>query len=92
LKQKLDSNDRFVLLDVRSEMEWQEARLNTPRARLIPLPELRKRLGELSPDDEIIIYCKTSLRAYKAQRILDGAGFKNVRFVDGSLDAWPYEL
>ncbi|MHB8105803.1 MAG: rhodanese-like domain-containing protein [Dehalococcoidales bacterium] len=34
--------------------------------------------------------CRTSIRAYQAQRILAGAGFKNVRFMDGSISAWPY--
>ncbi len=92
VKQKLENGESFVLLDVRSEIEWKDERIDGEQVRLIPLPELRKRIGELSPDDEIIIYCQTSVRAYQAQRILDGAGFKNVKFMDGSLAAWPYEL
>jgi rhodanese-related sulfurtransferase len=32
------------------------------------------------------------VRAYQAQRILEGAGFKNVKFMDGSIAAWPYEV
>jgi rhodanese-related sulfurtransferase len=47
-------------------------------------------MSELSKDDEIVVFCRTSIRAYQAQRILDGAGFKNVSFMDGSLSAWPY--
>jgi rhodanese-related sulfurtransferase len=73
-------------------MEYQEQRIEAGQVKLIPLPELRKKLDELSPDDEIIIYCLTSIRAYQAQRILDGAGFKNVKFMDGSLAAWPYDM
>lgn len=90
-KDKLDKDDTFVLLDVRSPMEYQEQRIESRQLKLIPLPELGRKLGELSPDDEIIIYCRTSIRAYQAQRILDGAGFKNVKFMDGSLAAWPYD-
>ena len=41
---------------------------------------------------EIITYCHTSIRAYSAQLILDGMGFKDVKFLDGSWAAWPYEL
>jgi NADPH-dependent 2,4-dienoyl-CoA reductase/sulfur reductase-like enzyme/rhodanese-related sulfurtransferase len=92
VKQKLENGDRFVLLDVRSEMEWKAEHIDGEQVRLLPLPELRRRLGELSPDDEIVIYCQTSIRAYQAQRTLDGAGFKNVKFMDGSLAAWPYDL
>ncbi|MBN1161530.1 MAG: FAD-dependent oxidoreductase [Dehalococcoidales bacterium] len=91
LKRKLDKNKKFVLLDVRFPMEWKEQRIETPQTKLLPLPELYKRMNELDKDDEIVIYCKTSIRAYQAQRILNDAGYKNVYFVDGSLDAWPYE-
>ncbi|HUT68900.1 MAG TPA: FAD-dependent oxidoreductase [Dehalococcoidales bacterium] len=91
VKQKLEEGDRFVLLDVRSPMEWQEQRIEAEQTRLLPLPMLRRKLGELSMDEEIVIYCHSSVRAYQAQRILDGAGFKNVTFIDGSLAAWPYE-
>lgn len=91
LKRKLDKNEKFVLLDVRFPMEWKEQRIEAPQTKLLPLPELDERMSELDKDDEIVIYCKTSIRAYQAQRTLDDAGYKNVCFVDGSLDAWPYE-
>jgi NADPH-dependent 2,4-dienoyl-CoA reductase/sulfur reductase-like enzyme/rhodanese-related sulfurtransferase len=89
---KLENDDRFVLLDVRTPPEWQERRIDAGQVRLLPLDELRGKLGELSVDEEIVIYCRTSIRAYQAQRIMDGAGFKNVKFMDGSLDAWPYAV
>ncbi len=92
VKKKLDNDERFVLLDVRSLQEWKTERIEAPQVKLLPLPELRHRLGELSPDDEIVITCRTSIRAYQAQRILDGAGFKNVKFMDGSVAGWPYQL
>ncbi len=91
VKNKLEKGDRFVLLDVRSPLEWTVQRIEAEQVRLIPLTELRRRLGELSRDEEIVIFCRTSVRAYQAQRILDGADFKNVTFMDGSLDAWPYD-
>jgi NADPH-dependent 2,4-dienoyl-CoA reductase/sulfur reductase-like enzyme/rhodanese-related sulfurtransferase len=92
VEKKLENRERFVLLDVRSPQEWKAERIEAEQVKLLPLPELRHRLGELSPDDEIVIFCHTSIRAYQAQRILDGAGFKNVKFMDGSLEAWPYEI
>ncbi len=91
VKSKLDKGKKFVLLDVRSPAEWQAQRIEAPQVKLLPLPELRQRIGELAKDDEIVVLCRTSIRAYQAQRILEGAGFKNVRFMDGSLSAWPYE-
>ena len=91
VKSKLDKGEKFVLLDVRSPMEWKAQRIEAPQVKLLPLPELYRRMGELSKDEEIVIFCRSSIRAYQAQRMLDGAGFKNVSFMDGSLDAWPYE-
>jgi NADPH-dependent 2,4-dienoyl-CoA reductase/sulfur reductase-like enzyme/rhodanese-related sulfurtransferase len=88
---KLDNNDDFVLLDVRNEEEWKMVHFDVHQAQLLPLPELRKRLGELSPDDEIVIFCHTSVRAYQAQRLLEGAGYRNVKFLEGSLSTWPYD-
>jgi len=90
VKNKLDKGEKFVLLDVRSPLEWKAQRIEAPQVKLLPLPELRKRMGELSREDEIVILCRTSIRAYQAERILDGAGFKNVKFMDGSMAAWPF--
>lgn len=92
LKKKLESEDEFIFLDVRSPEEREERRIEATQEKLIPLPELRTRLHELPVDAEIVVYCRTSIRAYQAQRILDGAGFRNVKFMDGSISAWPYEI
>jgi NADPH-dependent 2,4-dienoyl-CoA reductase/sulfur reductase-like enzyme/rhodanese-related sulfurtransferase len=89
---KLDSHGDFVLLDVRSNMEWKNERIDAPQVKFIPLTALYQRFHELSPDKETIIYCLTSIRAYQAQRLLDGAGFQDVKFLDGSLATWPYEI
>ena len=89
VKNKLQRGDDFILLDVRSPGEWETCRIEAPQARLIPLRELRRRLDELPKDAEIVTFCQTSVRAYQAQRILDGAGFKDVKFMDGSILPGP---
>jgi len=91
VKNKLDSGDDFIFLDVRSPGEWETYRIEVPQAKLLPLRELRARLAGLPKDAEVVTFCRTSVRAYQAQRILDGAGFRTVRFMDGSIAAWPYE-
>ncbi len=30
--------------------------------------------------------------AYQAERILEGAGFRDVKFMEGSITAWPYRV
>ncbi|MDD5339185.1 MAG: FAD-dependent oxidoreductase [Dehalococcoidales bacterium] len=92
VKTKIDNGEKFVLLDVRSMEEWRAVHIEAPQLKLLPLPILREKMNELNKDDDIIVLCQASIRAYQAQRILTGAGFKNVKFLDGSIAAWPYEL
>jgi len=92
VKDKLEKGDEFILLDVRSPDEWETCHIETPQAKLLPLRELRARLNELPKDTEIVTFCRTSVRAYQAQRILEGAGFERIKFMDGSIAAWPYEV
>ena len=59
---------------------------------LLPLGKLRGSLATLPKDRPIITFCKVSLRGYEAQRILSGAGFTDVAFMEGGIATWPYEL
>ncbi len=44
----------YTLLDVRQPGEYEKARI--PGAKLVPLPELPDRLGELDPEKPVIAY------------------------------------
>ena len=88
---KLQAGEKPFLIDTRGPEEFEEMRLGIGET-LIPLGALRKRLNEL-PDDknkEIICYCKISLRGYEAALALEGAGWKNVKVMEGGIMAWPY--
>lgn len=81
-----------VFLDVRSPAECKQIRIaDCKDIKYIPLGQLRSRTGELNKDDEIVAFCKISLRGYEAALILEGEGFKNVKVMEGGLVAWPYE-
>ena len=54
LKNYLDNNDAILLLDVREPYEHD---LYNIGGQLIPLDSLAERIGELAPDQSIIIYC-----------------------------------
>ncbi|MHB8985887.1 MAG: FAD-dependent oxidoreductase [Eubacteriales bacterium] len=93
LKEKLDRGDNFILLDVRTPKEFQEVRLPYKNTVFIPLGKLRGRApAELPKDREIVIFCKVSMRGYEAQLILEGLGFKDVKFMEGGIAVWTFEL
>jgi adenylyltransferase/sulfurtransferase len=86
VKRRIDAGDRFVLIDVREPHEWQICRI--PRAKLIPLGELPKRVNELDTADEIVAHCKSGMRSAKAVEFLKQAGFRKVKNMKGGILAW----
>lgn len=89
LKASLDAGEDLMLLDVRSPDEHAAGTL--PGSTLIPLGAVRSRLNEIPRDKRVVIYCKTSLRAWEAYTILSGAGYSNIEILDGGFVAWPFE-
>lgn len=91
VKKKIDSGVPVFLLDVRGPDEYEAMRLGIGET-LIPLGALRKRLAEIPADknNEIVCFCKISLRGYEAALILEANGWKNVRVMEGGIAAWPY--
>lgn len=92
VKKKFDRGDDFVFLDVRPEHQFLPKHISDARVKSIPLGEIRRRIDEIPREKEIITSCVLGLRGYEALRILKGAGFSNVKFMEGSLEAWPYDI
>ncbi|MEY3089715.1 MAG: hypothetical protein RL113_31 [Pseudomonadota bacterium] len=66
----LEENPQMLLLDVRTEHEYQEKHLKN--AINIPVQVLSERLSELSPFKgmPLLVYCRSGNRSVKASRIL----------------------
>lgn len=92
LREKLKTKEPLFLLDVRNPDEYEQMRLGIGEI-LIPLGQLRKRLEEMPKDknEEIITWCKISLRGYEAALILQANGYTNVKVLEGGIMAWPYK-
>lgn len=89
-KEKMQAG-QAVFLDVRTPDECRLVRLaDCPNIKYIPLGQLRNRLSEFNKEDEIIAFCKISLRGYEAEGILSGAGFDKVKVIEGGIDSWPF--
>ncbi|ABA88823.1 FAD-dependent pyridine nucleotide-disulfide oxidoreductase family protein, rhodanese homology domain-containing [Syntrophotalea carbinolica DSM 2380] len=91
MKKLLDSESTPFILDVRTPDEYNMMRIGIGET-LIPISDLRNRLQDLpqDKDQEIVCYCKISLRGYEAQRLLEAHGWKNVKVLEGGVMAWPF--
>ena len=72
-----------LVLDVRPAEEYDAAHL--PHARSLPLPELKKRLGELPRDVPVVAYCRGPycLMAKSAVELLRKRGYQAAHLPDG---------
>jgi NADPH-dependent 2,4-dienoyl-CoA reductase/sulfur reductase-like enzyme/rhodanese-related sulfurtransferase len=87
-----DRGEDFLLLDVRTPAEFKRERLEHPKAFAMPLGRLRDKAQSLPKDKLFIPFCQYSLRGYEAEKILEGLGFPHVKFMDGGVTHWPFEL
>tara|TARA_R110002095_G_scaffold35763_3_gene33588 strand:- start:2974 stop:3303 length:330 start_codon:yes stop_codon:yes gene_type:complete len=88
VKQKLDSNHPFLLLDCREQEEFNL--VNIPESRLLPMSEIQQRVSELDDhrEAEIIVYCHHGMRSMQVTAWLLQEGFTNVKSMQGGIDAW----
>ncbi|MCX5800038.1 MAG: FAD-dependent oxidoreductase [Candidatus Eisenbacteria bacterium] len=92
LKKKLNGQEDLLVLDVRTKTEWNRVRIEDPKIQHVPLSELARTGHELCEGKEVVTLCHSSVRAYHAQKMLERKGCKNIKFLDGSLAAWPYKV
>jgi rhodanese-related sulfurtransferase len=86
LKERIDSGDPPVVIDVREPREYQICRI--PGSKLIPLGELPSRLNELDPEGEIVLHCRSGSRSANATAFLRARGFSRARNLKGGVLAW----
>lgn len=78
-----EKNMEAVLLDVREAAELMA--FSIPKAKHIPLGQLRSRIEELDRTKEIIVFCAIGVRAYNAACILKNNGFEKVKIYPGGM-------
>jgi rhodanese-related sulfurtransferase len=79
-----------VVLDVRTQEEFDGTKGHLRKALLIPVAELPRRWKELAAykHRQILVYCCQCPRSEEAATILVSKGFKRVLKMDGGIDTW----
>ena len=87
LNEKMKQPKRPLVLDVRQPEEFRTGHIIG--AKLIPLGELGRRLGELPKDKEIVCVCASGSRSSSATKMLMRAGYNAVN-MKGGMTSWSY--
>ena len=90
LNEELRGDSPPVLLDVREDDELKISKLDYQHH--IPVDDLRDRVDELSPDDDIVVICRTGLRSGNATMFLREKGFTRVRYMFGGMNEWSERI
>lgn len=86
LKQRLDNDEKFILLDVRELNEYAFARIEGSLH--IPLRQIPERIQELDSQQDIVVMCHHGMRSQQACLFLEQYGFNQLYNLKGGIDAW----
>jgi rhodanese-related sulfurtransferase len=88
IKSRLDRGDKFVLVDVREESEWQKDHL--PGAIHMSKGVIERDVEHRVPDlnTEVVLYCGGGFRSALAADNLQKMGYTNVISMDGGVRGW----
>lgn len=78
--------DKVTLIDVRTADEHAVGTI--PKARNIPLDDLRGRMNEIPTDRPVWLFCGVGLRGYLASNILKANGYQEVRNLIGGIKTY----
>ncbi len=90
IKTFLGQSTPQVLIDVRSEAEFNGELGHIEGSILIPLDKLSENIEKLEKykNDNIIVICRSGARSTTAAALLTGMGFENVSNLRGGMLAW----
>nr|WP_221308741.1 adenylyltransferase/sulfurtransferase MoeZ [Nocardiopsis mwathae] len=92
LKQMMDAQEDFYLVDVREKNEYEI--VSIPGAVLIPKGEFLngEAFAKLPQDRKLVLHCKSGARSAEALAAAKGAGFGDAVHVGGGVLAWVHQV
>ncbi len=90
LAARLAGGEKLNLIDVREEDEHAIARIEG--AQLLPLSRFQEWVGNLNPDDEIVVMCHHGIRSAQVCAFLARSGYAKLHNLAGGIDRWAHEV
>jgi rhodanese-related sulfurtransferase len=92
VKQLLDGDEEFLLIDCREQTEYDHCRIE--KSYLLPMDETPARLAELEPhrDKRIVVHCHHGSRSMQVTHYLRQQGFELTQNMAGGIDAWSQDV
>ena len=91
LKAKLDSKEKFRLIDVREKEEFEAGHIES--AESIPLSSFRENFSKFlkDPGEKIVLTCRSGGRSMAAAKFLESRGFMDLTNHEGGATEWTVE-
>ncbi|HTH82985.1 MAG TPA: rhodanese-like domain-containing protein [Mucilaginibacter sp.] len=89
LKEKMDNNEDFQLIDVREDFEYETSNIG---GELIPLGGILIEADKISKDKPVVIMCRSGKRSAAAIMQLEQKGYTNLSNLQGGILAWAQEI
>lgn len=86
LKKWMESDEEFLLVDVREPDEYAACCIEG--SRLIPLRQIAHRVGELDKSVKTVVMCRSGGRSAQAAEFMIACGFTDVVNLQGGILAW----
>jgi len=90
LAERLASNEKINLLDVRTREEWESVKL--PGSHLFTQELMQEILSQWTRADLVVVYDHQGTRSMDAAAYFQGHGFTNVKSLRGGIDAYSAEV
>jgi molybdopterin/thiamine biosynthesis adenylyltransferase/rhodanese-related sulfurtransferase len=90
LREWIDSNKDFQLIDVREPYEYEIANM---KGELIPLAQISSKVDAISRERKVVVHCRSGVRSAKAIRELqEFYGYNNLVNLKGGILAFAKEI
>ncbi|TVR87374.1 MAG: rhodanese-like domain-containing protein [Saprospirales bacterium] len=89
-REEIQSNDA-VLIDVRTDREWDNGRIPGSVQMNIHRPEFQENLSAFPRNQKLYFYCASGRRTQEAITIAERLGFHNVSHLSQGINSWQRE-